>query len=60
MDCQSATRGIIRNISLEKAKEPGALPRIVATVVLMTCIIVANASSDMSLSEAIFCGRWGP
>jgi len=56
MDCQSAISGTFRNMSLAKAREPGALPRVVATVVRMACIVVANASSTMSQAEAIFCG----
>ncbi len=58
MDCQSAISGSFRKMSLAKARAPGALPRVVATVVCMACIAVANASSTMSLAEAIFCGDW--
>ena len=37
MVCQSATSGTLRNMSLEKAKAPGVLPKVVATVVLIAC-----------------------
>ena len=56
MVCQSATSGTLRNMSLEKAKAPGVLPKVVATVVLIACIAVARAESIMSRACVIFCG----
>ena len=56
MVCQSATSRTKRNMSLEKAKAPGVLPKVVATVVLIACIAVARAESIMSRACAIFCG----
>ena len=48
MACQSAISGTFKDISLAKARAPGALPMVVATVVCMACIAVANATSIMS------------
>ncbi len=50
---QSATSSTFRNMSLAKARDPRALPRVVATVVLMACIAIANASLIMSLVETV-------
>ena len=55
MVCQSATSGTLRNMSLEKAKAPGVLPKVVAMVVLIACIAVARAESSMSRACVIFC-----
>ncbi len=47
----------IKNISQGKARAPGVLPKVVATVVCMACIAVASASSIMSLAWVILRGR---
>ena len=44
----SAIIDTFKKISQTIAREPGALPRVVATVVCMACIAVAKASSFMS------------
>ncbi len=44
-----------KHISI-KARAPRVLPKVVATVVCMKCIAVANALSIMSLAWVIFCG----
>ncbi len=49
MACQSVISGNFKNISQAKAREPGVLPMVVATVVCMACITVASASSNLSL-----------
>ncbi len=53
MACQSAISGTFKNISWAKARAPGVLPKVVATVVYMACITVASASSTMSLAWVI-------
>jgi hypothetical protein len=40
--CQSVISGTFKNISRAKAREPGLLPTVVATVVCMACIAVAS------------------
>jgi hypothetical protein len=50
MACQSAISSTFKNISQAKARAPGVLPKVVATVVCMACIAVASASSIMSLA----------
>ena len=54
--CQSATSGILRNISLKKAKARGVLPKVVTTVVHIAYIAVARAVSIMSRACVIFGG----
>ncbi len=56
MACQSAISSTFRNISQAKARAPGVLPKVVATVVCMACIAVASALSIMSLAWVIFHG----
>ncbi len=46
----------VKNISQAKARAPGVLPKVVATLVCMACMAVASASSIMSLAWVIFCG----
>ncbi len=56
MACQSAINSKFKNISWAKARAPGELPKVVATVVCMACIAVASASSIMSLAWVILSG----
>ncbi len=56
MACQSAISSMFKNISQAKARAPGVLPKVVATVVRMTRITVASASSIVSLAWVIFHG----
>ena len=55
MGCQSVTSKTLKNMNLEKAKVPGVLLKVVATVVLIACIAVARAESIMSHACAILC-----
>ncbi len=57
MACQSAISSMFKNISQAKARAPGVLPKVVATVVCMACIAVASASSIMTLAWVIFYGQ---
>jgi hypothetical protein len=50
MACQSAISGTFKNVSQAKARAPGVLPKVVAMVVHMACIAVANASSIMAVA----------
>jgi hypothetical protein len=54
MACQSTISSTFKNISQAKARAPGVLSKVVATVVCMACIAVASASSIMSLAWVIF------
>ena len=49
-------RYVSKNMSLLKARAPGVLPSIFATVVCMACIAVARAWSTMSRAWVIFAG----
>ena len=42
---QSAISGMLRNISLLNTSEPGLLPRVVCTPVLIACKAIDNALS---------------
>ncbi len=49
MACQSVISGTFKNMSHAKAREPGLLPMVVATVVCMACITVpVNYVSSLS------------
>ncbi len=56
MACRSAISGTFKNMSQAKARSPKVLTKVVATVVHMACIAVANASSIMSLAWVILHG----
>ncbi len=43
MACQSVISGTFKNMPQAKAREPGLLPMVVATVVCMACIAVASS-----------------
>ncbi len=52
----TAISSTFKNISQAKARAPGILPKVVATVVRMACITVASALPIMSLAWVTFCG----
>ncbi len=56
MACQSAISGTFKNISQAKARAPGVLLKVVATLVCMAWIAVVSASSIMSLAWVILRG----
>ncbi len=43
MACQSVISGTFKNVPQAKAREPGLLPMVVATVVCMACITLASS-----------------
>jgi hypothetical protein len=51
--CQSAIKGILRNMSLLNVGLPGLLPRVECIAALMACIAMDIASSTYSLALAI-------
>ena len=51
--CQSAIKGILRNMSLLNVRLPGLLPRVECIAALMACIVMDKASSMYSLALAI-------
>jgi hypothetical protein len=54
--CQSATKGILRNMSLLDVRLRGLLPRVECIATFMTCILIDKASSMYSLALAISLG----
>jgi hypothetical protein len=52
--CQSAIKGILRNMSLLNVRLPGLLPRIECIAALMACIAIDKASLAYSLK--LLCG----
>ena len=56
--CQSAIKGMFRNMSLLKTKLPGLLPSVECIPARIACIAIANASSMKSFARApvICCG----
>ena len=50
--CQSAIKGILRNMSLLKTKLPGLLPNVEYVPARIACIVIANASSMKSFAHA--------
>ncbi len=51
--CQSANKGILRNMSLMNVRLPGLLPRVECIAAFMACIAVDKISSMYSLALAI-------
>ncbi len=54
--CQSAIKGILRNMSLLNVRLPGLLPKVECIAAFMACIAMDKASSMYSLVLAI---SWG-
>ena len=54
--CQSAIKGMFKNMSLLKTKLPGLLPSVVCTPALIACVAMESASSTNSFEVVIFCG----
>jgi hypothetical protein len=55
--CQSAIKGMFRNSSLLKTKEPGLLPSVLVYIhALIACIAMDSDSSTNSFSVVMFCG----
>ncbi len=54
--CQSAIKGMLRNMSLLNVRLPGLLPRVEFFAALMACIAMDKASSMYSLALAMFGG----
>jgi hypothetical protein len=54
--CQSAIKGILRNMSLLNVRLPALLPRVECIAALMVCIGMGKTSSVYSLALAIIGG----
>ena len=54
--CQSAIKGMFKNMSLLKTKLPGLLPSVVCTPALIACVAMESASSTNSFAVVILCG----
>jgi len=54
--CQSAIKGMLRNMSLLKTRFPGLLPIVECTPTLIACMAIDRASSTYSFAFLIF---WG-
>ena len=54
--CQSAISGMLRNMSLLNTSEPGLLPRVVCTPVIIACEAIDNASSIRSFAAITVIG----
>ena len=54
--CQSAISGMLRNMSLLNTSQPGLLPRVVCTPVLIACEAIDNASSIRSFAPITIIG----
>ena len=56
MACQSAIRGMFKNIPWLKMRLPGLLPKVVCTLERMACIAVESASTINSLAAPTVLG----